>query len=67
MSQQHQDDAIIGVHLMCPHASDVIQEVAVLMKSECTFAELAATIHGHPTFSESLIEATGILLGNAGH
>jgi len=62
-----QDDAIIGVHLMCPHASDVIQEVAVLMKSECAFAELAATIHGHPTFSESLIEATGILLGHAGH
>ena len=62
-----QDDTIIGAHLMCPHASDVIQEVAVLMKSECTFAELAATIHGHPTFSESLIEATGILLGNGGH
>ena len=38
-----QDDAIIGVHLMCPHASDIIHEVAVLMKSECTFAELAAT------------------------
>lgn len=62
-----EDDTIIGAHLMCPHASDVIQEIAVLMKSECTLHELEATIHGHPTFSESLADVTGSMLGVGGH
>ena len=29
--------------------------------------ELAATIHGHPTFAESLVEAADILLGRPLH
>jgi len=61
------DDEIIGAHLMCPHASDLIQEVAVLMKSEGTLHELAATIHGHPTFAEALAEAAQALLGQPVH
>lgn len=63
----NEDNEIVGAHMMCPHASDAIQEVATLMKSECTLVELEATIHGHPTFSESLVEVTGILLGSGGH
>ncbi|OPZ98312.1 MAG: Dihydrolipoyl dehydrogenase [Planctomycetes bacterium ADurb.Bin412] len=63
----NEEDDIIGAHLMCPHASDLVQEIAVLMKAECTLHELAATIHGHPTFAESLAEATEILLGNPLH
>jgi len=62
-----QDDIIIGAHLMCPHASDLVQEIAVLMKAECTIHELEATIHGHPTFSESLAEAAGTLLDRPLH
>jgi dihydrolipoamide dehydrogenase len=62
-----EDDAIVGAHMMCPHASDAIQEIAVLMKSECTLHELEATIHGHPTFSESLGDVTGSMLGVSGH
>jgi len=61
------DDVILGAHLMCPHASDVVQEIAVLMKSECTLHELAGTIHGHPTFAEALVEATDNLLGRPLH
>ena len=61
------DDEIVGAHLMCPHASDMVQEVAVLMKSECTLRELEGTIHGHPTFCEALAEATEALLGRPLH
>jgi len=61
------DDVIVGAHLMCPHASDMVQEVAVLMKSECTLHELANTIHGHPTFVEALAEAAEALLGHPLH
>ena len=62
-----ENDEILGAYVMCPHASDLIQEVAVLMKSECTLHELAATIHGHPTFAESLAETADILLGKPLH
>jgi len=63
----NEDDEIIGAHIMAPHASDAIQEVAVLMKSECTIYELEATIHGHPTFVESIADAASKLLGKGGH
>jgi len=63
----NEEDEIVGAHLMCPHASDLAQEVAVLMKSECTLHELEATIHGHPTFAEALAEATEALLGRPLH
>ena len=62
-----EDDIIVGAHMMCPHASDMVQEVAVLMKSECTLHELAGTIHGHPTFVEAVAEATEALLGHPLH
>ncbi|MBN1437118.1 MAG: dihydrolipoyl dehydrogenase [Sedimentisphaerales bacterium] len=61
------EDVILGAHLMCPHAADIVQEIAVLMKSECTLHELNATIHGHPTFCESLAEVSDALLGKPLH
>lgn len=62
-----ENNEIVGAHLMMPHASDAIQEIAALMKSECTLLELEATIHGHPTFAESLSEVNAMLLGRGGH
>ena len=61
------DDRILGAHLLSPHASDLIHEIAVLIKSECTLHELVATIHAHPTFAESLHETAEKLLGNPLH
>lgn len=62
-----QHGIILGAHLMCPHASDLIHEIAVLMKAECTLDELNATIHAHPTFAETIAEATDALLGHPLH
>ncbi|MBN2209848.1 MAG: dihydrolipoyl dehydrogenase [Sedimentisphaerales bacterium] len=61
------DDVILGAHLMCPHAADIVQEIVVMMKSECTLHEVAATIHGHPTFCEAVKETAEILLGRPLH
>lgn len=61
------DDIILGAHLVCPHASDIIQQIAILIKAECTLHELKATIHGHPTFAEALAETTDALLGHPLH
>lgn len=62
-----EDDIILGAHIMCPHAADIVQSVANMMKSECTLHEVQATIHGHPTFTEGVAEVTDILLGTPLH
>ncbi|MCK9471387.1 MAG: dihydrolipoyl dehydrogenase [Bacilli bacterium] len=55
-------DEIIGVHILAPHATDLISEAVVLMELEGTAYELANAIHPHPTLSETIMEAAhGIL------
>lgn len=48
---------IVGVHLYCIHATDMIAESVVAMKLEATAEELAMSIHPHPTVSEVMHEA----------
>lgn len=48
---------IIGVHILAPHATELISESSVLMKLEGTAYELADAIHPHPTLSEAIMEA----------
>lgn len=48
---------ILGATIMAPHASDMIAEIAVAMKSEATVEEIADTIHPHPSVSEIIMEA----------
>jgi dihydrolipoamide dehydrogenase len=60
-------DEILGAHLVCPHAADIVQEIACMMKAECTLAEIEATIHGHPTFCEAVKETAESLLGHPLH
>jgi dihydrolipoamide dehydrogenase len=58
---------ILGVHIIGPHATELIAEAALAIKLECTAEELAGTIHAHPTLSETMIEASFDLLGKAIH
>lgn len=48
---------IVGVHLVGPHATEMIAGAATAMNLECTGEELAHTIHPHPTISEMIMEA----------
>jgi len=48
---------ILGVHLYCIHATDMIAEAAAAMKLESTAAEFTHIVHPHPTISETLLEA----------
>jgi dihydrolipoamide dehydrogenase len=48
---------ILGAHIMAPRATDMIGEIAALMKAEGAIEELADTIHAHPTISEMIMEA----------
>lgn len=49
---------IIGCHIIGPHASDLIAEVAALMFGMTTRDELAdELVHAHPTLSEAIMSA----------
>jgi dihydrolipoyl dehydrogenase len=48
---------IVGVHIVGPHAADLIAEGVIAVKQQCTVTELAETIHAHPTLSEAMMEA----------
>jgi dihydrolipoamide dehydrogenase len=49
---------ITGVHIIGPHASELIAEGTLAVSAGATVAELAAVIHAHPSFSEAVMEAS---------
>jgi len=51
------EQKVIGVHILGPHASDLIQEGSLAVARGAVAAELAELIHPHPTLSESVWEA----------
>lgn len=58
---------IVGVHLHCLHATDLIAEATLAMKLEATAEEMVKTIHPHPTISEIYPEAFHGALDRAIH
>jgi dihydrolipoamide dehydrogenase len=48
---------LLGVHLVGPHATEMIAESVLGLTLEVTHTELGETIHAHPTLSESVMEA----------
>ena len=58
---------VLGVHIIGPHASDLISEAALAMSMESTVEDIAHCIHAHPTLPESLMEAADGWLGRAIH
>ncbi|MCM3902213.1 MAG: dihydrolipoyl dehydrogenase [Pyrinomonadaceae bacterium] len=50
-------DEILGVHIIGPHATELIAEACVAMQLESTAEELGRTMHAHPTVSEAIMEA----------
>jgi dihydrolipoamide dehydrogenase len=58
---------VVGVHILGPHATDLIAEAVLGIELEATFEEFAHTIHAHPTISESIMEAAYAVAGYAIH
>ena len=48
---------VIGVHIIGPGASELVAEGALAVKNGLTAADVCATIHAHPTLSETLAAA----------
>lgn len=58
-----ENNKILGVHIIGPHATDMISEASLAMKNNLTINDLIKTIHPHPTLSETIFEAGLDLFG----
>ena len=58
-------DEVLGVHMVGPHATDLISEACVALRLESTTEEIARTIHPHPTLPEALMQAAEAVYGHA--
>jgi dihydrolipoyl dehydrogenase len=58
------DGKVLGMHVMGPHASDLIAEGTLAVRLGLTARDIAHTIHAHPTLTEAVREtAIGQLEG----
>ncbi len=58
---------ILGVHIIGPHAAELIHEAVVAIQAEATVEDLVHAVHIHPTLSEVVREAAGASRGMAVH
>jgi dihydrolipoamide dehydrogenase len=50
-------DRVLGIHIVGPHASDVIAEAALAMEFSASAEDIGRSVHAHPTLAEALKEA----------
>ncbi len=62
-----ENDILMGVHIMGPHASDLIHEGVLAIGMKLKAEDIIGTIHAHPTLSEAFSEAVMGLKGVAIH
>ncbi|MBH64113.1 MAG: dihydrolipoyl dehydrogenase [Alphaproteobacteria bacterium] len=60
-------DIVLGVHIVGPHASDLIGEGVLAIEMGATLEDLALSIHPHPTLSEQFLEAAHVGIGQPIH
>jgi dihydrolipoyl dehydrogenase len=58
---------LLGAGLCGPHVGELIGEATLAVEMGALAEDLAATIHTHPTLSETLGEAAELFLGRARH
>lgn len=50
-------DRVIGVHILAPHASELISEITLAISKGLKVQDVSSLFHIHPTLSEALMEA----------
>ena len=48
---------LLGGHIVCAKAADLIQELVQARDLEGGYPEVARSVHAHPTFAEAVMEA----------
>jgi dihydrolipoamide dehydrogenase len=62
-----QTDAVLGVHIVGPNASELIAEAVLAMEFGASAEDIARTVHGHPTLAEAMHEAALAVDGRTIH
>jgi len=60
-------DQLIGAHIVGVDATEMLGELCLALRLECTAREIAETVHAHPTLAEAVMEAAADALGHAVH
>ncbi|MEO0587355.1 MAG: dihydrolipoyl dehydrogenase, partial [Planctomycetota bacterium] len=60
-------DRVLGVHILGPHAGDLIAECATAMTFGASSEDIARACHAHPTLSEAVKEACLDVAGRVMH
>lgn len=60
-------DEVLGVHIVGPHATELISEATAALNLEATAESLFHAVHAHPTLSEAMGEAALAVHGRAIH
>jgi len=58
---------ILGVGIVGEHASELVAEATLAIEMGATLEDLMVTIHPHPTFSESIMEAAEMAAAGSVH
>ena len=58
---------LLGAHLMCERASDIIDECTLAIVNEMTIEDMLSAVRPHPTFVEGMQEALEGFMGQAIH
>jgi dihydrolipoamide dehydrogenase len=58
---------VLGAHIAAPNASELISEMSLAVEMGAQLEDIAATIHPHPTLSESVMESAEDGLGRSVH
>ena len=58
---------VLGVHLIGAHATDLVAEGALAVQNGLTVAQIAGTIHAHPTLAEIMSETAMKAMDRALH
>ena len=61
------DNQVVGIHIIGAHASDLIAEATLAIQQRCTAADIAETIHAHPTLPETIAETAEGIMGHPIH
>ena len=62
-----ESDFLLGAQIVAPEASELLGELGLAIEMGATLEDVAATIHTHPTLSESVLEAAEAALDEAIH
>ena len=57
MLSDSKTDKVLGVHMIGPHAGELIAEMSLAMEFGASAEDIARTCHAHPTFSEAVKES----------